>query len=201
PRLRALLAYTTLCALCAALATPLLAQNATTAYEIDPGHSSAQFTVKHLLISNVRGIIPIKEGQVETAPGSSIPVSLAATLDVTGVNTQNADRDKDLRGPDWFDVAKYPTIEFKSTGITSSDPNSFKVTGNLTLHGVTKSITLDGKVDGSVADRRGHEHVGYSATTSIDRRDFGMTALNAMGGALVAGTNVAISLEVEAVAR
>ena len=149
----------------------------------------------------MRGTIPIAAGSVETAAGATLPVSVAATLDATGLNTQNADRDKDLRGPDWFDVTKYPTIVFKSTKVVAGQGGSFTLSGDLTLHGVTQSVVLDCSTVGSTVDARGHRHIGYSATTSVDRRDYGMNVLKSNGGNLIAGTRVAISLEIEAAER
>ncbi len=190
-----------LAALLALQATPAAAQNAA-GYAIDPGHSSAEFKVQHLVVSNVRGTIPIVEGSVEIAAGTTLPSAVTATLDATGLNTQNADRDKDLRGPDWFDVTKFPTIVFKSTKVTAGDASSFKLSGDLTLRGVTKSVVLDCSTVGTTVDGRAHRHIGYSASTTLDRRDFGMNVLKSTpGGNLIAGTKVAISLEIEAVER
>ncbi len=188
-------------ALFALQAAPLAAQTTTAILAIDPGHSSAEFKVQHLVVSNVRGTIPIVEGTVETAAGATLPNSVSATLDATALNTQNADRDKDLRGSDWFDVAKYPTIVFKSTKVTPGNAGSFKLGGDLTLHGVTKGIVLDCSTVGTTVDGRGHRHIGYSASVTVDRRDYGMNVYKSNGGNLIAGTNVAISLEIEAVER
>jgi polyisoprenoid-binding protein YceI len=182
--------------------TPLAAQSTAATFAIDPAHSSAEFKVQHLVVSNVRGTIPISAGTVTVQPGATLPESVDATLDVAALSTGNADRDKDLRSPDWFDVSKYPTINFKSTKVAAASPGSFKVTGDLTLHGVTKSVVLDCSTVGKTVDGQGHTRIGYSATTSLERRDYGMDVMKATpGGNLIAGTNIAISLEIEVVQR
>jgi polyisoprenoid-binding protein YceI len=190
-----------LAALLIASGAPLAAQTSAV-YTIDPGHSSALFATKHLVISVVRGTIPIKEGIVTTDGATTAPATIAATLDAAGINSQNDNRDSELRGPDWLDVQKYPTIVFKSTSITNAPDGSFKALGNLTLHGVTKPVELDGKLVGSTVDGRGKQHIGYSATTTIDRTAFGMNFMRTTpGGGLIAGTSVDISLDVEVVAH
>jgi polyisoprenoid-binding protein YceI len=182
--------------------TPLAAQSAPATFAIDPGHSSAEFKVQHLVVSNVRGTIPIGSGTVTIAPGATLPDGISASLDAAGINTENADRDRDLRGADWFDVTKYPTIVFKSTKVVAGTSGSFKVTGDLTLHGVTKSVILDCSTVGKTVDGHGHARIGYSASTTLDRRDYGLNFMKATpGGNLIAGTNIAISLEIEVVAQ
>ena len=137
---------------------------------------------------------------METNAGSTLPISIGATLDATALDTKNGDRDSDLRGPKWLDVTQYPTITFSSTKITGTG-DAFTVVGDLTLHGVTKSVTLSGKSLGTVTDSRGNQHVGYEATTSFDRRDFGLNYMSQSGGALIAGTSVSITIDIEAVSR
>jgi polyisoprenoid-binding protein YceI len=170
-----------------------------TTWRVDPGHSNAGFTVRHLIVTNVKGAIPIQRATIQTAEGSTLPESIDAALDAAKLNTGNDDRDADLRGKDWFDVANFPAITFASTQI-SGTPDAFTVVGNLTLHGVTKSVTLAAKTLGTTTDGRGRRHVGYEVTTKIDRRDFGLTLMSQSGAALIAGTEVAITIEVEAVA-
>ena len=170
-----------------------------TTWRVDPGHSNAGFTVRHLIVTNVKGTIPIQRATIQTAEGSTLPESIDAIMDAAKLNTGNDDRDADLRGKDWFDVANFPAITFASTQI-SGTPDAFTVVGNLTLHGVTKSVTLAAKTLGTTTDGRGRRHVGYEVTTKIDRRDFGLTLMSQSGAALIAGTDVAIIIEVEAVA-
>ncbi len=170
-----------------------------TIWRVDPGHSNAEFSVRHLIITNVKGTIPIQQASLTTAPGSTRPLSVTATLDATKLNTGNDDRDADLRGKDFFDTANFATIAFASTQITGTS-DAFTIVGNLTVRGITKSVTLAAKALGTTTDGRGRVHAGYEATTVIDRRDFGMTVLSQSGGALIAATDVGITLEIEAVA-
>lgn len=165
----------------------------------DPNHTGAEFVVTHLAISHVHGTIPVIAWSATTGPGDA-PMTLTATLDARAIDSKSADRDSDLRGTDWLDVAKYPTISFKSTSAQPGPNGTFKIVGDLTLHGVTKTVTLDGKVEGSIVDGRGRRHVGYSATTAIDRRDFGLTwGKSTPGGAMIAGNDVTITLNAEGV--
>ncbi|HTV75269.1 MAG TPA: YceI family protein [Candidatus Acidoferrales bacterium] len=167
----------------------------------DVAHTSAEFVVTHLTISQVHGTIPVTSWQAVT-DSAYVPQSFTATLDATGVNTGDADRDKDLRGPDWFDVATYPTITFTSTKITLGPNDSFTAVGDLTMHGVTKSVTLQGQVLGSVIDAKGNRHVGYTATTTIDRRDFNLNwGKTTPGGQLIAAFEVTLNLEAEGIVQ
>jgi polyisoprenoid-binding protein YceI len=183
----------------AAMLGPAFAADAT--WRIDPAHSSAEFAIKHFALSSVRGTIPVKAGSIALAPGKDVPSSVSATLDVSGIDTKNDDRNKDLRSSDWFDTDKYPTGSFVSTAIAGTDGTKFTITGNLTLHGVTKSVTLQAALEGRGIGGRGEKRVAYSATTTIHRKDFGLAniATNATG-ALVVGDDADISLEVEGVA-
>jgi polyisoprenoid-binding protein YceI len=183
------------------IAATLAPVSAAETWHIDPGHSNATFSVRHLVISTVRGVVPIREGSITTA-GSSIPVAVAATLDASKIASGNDNRDSDLRGKDWLEVDKYPTMTFKSTKITAgADASTFAITGDLTIHAVTKSVTLNAKFFGTTTDARGHKHAGYEASVTIDRRAFGLNwAHTTPGGDLVAGNEVEITLDVEAVA-
>jgi polyisoprenoid-binding protein YceI len=165
----------------------------------DLNHSGAEFVVTHLSISHVHGTIPVSAWSATTGPGD-IPTGLTATLDARAIDTKSSDRDSDLRGADWLDVAKYPTITFKSTSVQPGQNGAFKLNGELTLHGVTKPVTLDGKVEGSIVDSHGRKHIGYSATTTIDRRDFGLNwGKTTPGGVFIAANDVAITINAEAI--
>jgi polyisoprenoid-binding protein YceI len=167
----------------------------------DAAHTSAEFVVTHLTISQVHGTIPVTAWQTVT-DSAYVPQSLTATLDATGITTGDADRDKDLRSADWFDVTTYPTITFTSTKITLGPNNSFTAVGNLTLHGVTKPVTLQGQVLGSVVDAKGNRHVGYTATTTIDRRDFNLNwGKTTPGGELIVAYSVTLNLEAEGIVQ
>lgn len=182
-----------------ALALPMAA-SADTLFG-DLPHSSAEFVVTHLTISNVHGTIPITSWQTTTKAGL-IPQSIDATLDARSIDTHDADRDKDLRGADWFEVEKYPTIEFKSTKVTPAASGTFTALGNLTLHGVTKTVKLNGQLLGNVVDNRGRTHVGYTASTTIDRRTFNLTwGQTTPAGQLIVGNDVRIDIQAEGILK
>jgi polyisoprenoid-binding protein YceI len=194
-------AFATIVALTLGSAASALASGEA-AWTVDPGHSSAAFTVKHLVITNVHGTIPIRHAAVTRSEASPIPTAIEATLDPSQIDTHNADRDKDLRGAAWFEADRYPTIVFKSTKIEPGAENAFNVIGDLTIHGITKSVLLAATFEGETVDGKGHHHAGYSATTTIDRRDFGLNwAHRTPGGALVAADTVTVTLDIEAVSN
>ncbi len=182
-------------ALGAALVTPALAAD----YTVDPAHSQATFTVTHLTVTKVSGQIPVQSARVVTGPGD-VPTLVEATLDLKGIDTREPDRDKDLRSPDFFEVDKYPTMTFVSKKI-EGPPSGFQLGGDLTFHGVTKPVTLAAKLEGKVTDGKGRTHLGYTATTTIDRRDWGLNWGKMNGGALIVGNEVTINLTVEAVSH
>jgi len=162
-------------------------------WQIDPMHSAAQFSVRHLGISTVRGQFEKLSGSVTYDPAALGKTSISASIDANSVNTRVEMRDNDLRSPNFFDVAKYPTITFKSKRIDPSGPGQLKVVGDLTIHGVTKEVTLD--VDGPtpvIKDPMGNSRMGASASTKINRRDFGVN-----GAPTMAGDEVVITLDIE----
>lgn len=168
----------------------------------DPGHSIAQFTVRHLGFTKVNGSILIGQAKIVAPQGSNMPTAITATLTAASIDTRNPDRDSDLKGPDWLDVGKYPTITFASTKVVPGDNDTFQVAGDLTIHGVTKPVTLAAHLDGTSLDGRGHHRASYSASTTIDRRDYGLLWANTTpGGSIVAGNDVEIDLSIEAVAQ
>ncbi len=181
----------------AVLAAPTLAPAST--WEIDPAHTNAQFAVKHLVISTVRGQLGKVAGVVQIDERDLTKSSVEATLDATGIDTREPKRDEHLRGPDFLDVAKYPTIAFKSTKVEKVADDKYKVTGDLTIRGVTKPVVLE--VVGSPApltDPFGNVKLGGVATTRIDRRAFGVSWSKSLeGGGLVVGDDVAITIDVE----
>src|ERR1700677_24014 len=166
----------------------------TQTWYLDPNHSAAQFSVRHMGISNVRGAFTKISGVVVDSPDLS-KASVNVTIDASSVDTRVEMRDKDLRSDHFFDVAKYPTITFQSKKVEPAGDGKLKVTGDLTMHGVTKEAVLD--VDGPtppMKDPRGNSHRGVSATTTISRADYGMTT-----GAPMVADQVAIQLDVELV--
>jgi polyisoprenoid-binding protein YceI len=187
--------------LAAALAVPALATPALAAdYAIDANHTQATFTVTHLAISRVTGKVPVTGGTVSVG-SNDMPTAISATFSAKDIDSQSADRDKDLRGADWFEVDKYPTMTFVSKSITGS-PQAFNVVGELTMHGVTKPVTLAGKTIGKMTDARNRTHVGYTATANLDRRDWNLNwGRTTPGGSLVAGNDVTIDINVEVVSK
>jgi len=175
---------------------------AQTTWNIDPAHSTAQFTVRHLGISNVTGSFTKVSGSVVLNDKDITQSQVAASIDVNSVDTRVDARDKDLKSPNFFDVEKYPTIEFKSKKITGS-AGKLKVIGDLTIHGATHEVTLD--VDGptpEVADPWGNARRGISATTSINRKDFNLTYNKMLGtGEAMIGDTVKIQIDAEIVKK
>ncbi len=181
-------------ALTAALAGPALAAD----YAVDPAHTQATFTVTHLAISRVSGKVPVTSGSVSLG-ANDVPSTITMTLSAKDIDTQSADRDKDLRSPDWFETDKFPTMTFVAKSITGT-PQALTINGDLTMHGVTKPVTFTAKEIGKMTDQRGRTHVGYSATTTLDRRQWGLNfGASTPGGSLVAGNDVSIDLNVEIV--
>lgn len=164
-------------------------------WNIDPFHSSAQFAVRHNGISTVRGAFAKLSGTVQYDPSDPTKTVIDVTIDANSVDTRVDPRDKDLRSPNFFDVEKFPSITFKSTRVEAQGAGKLKVTGDLSIHGVTKPVVLvvDGP-NGPNKDPRGNMHMGASATTAISRKDFGVNG--APGGV---GDDVQITIDVEMV--
>jgi polyisoprenoid-binding protein YceI len=162
-------------------------------WQIDPPHSAAQFSVRHLGISTVRGAFTKVSGTVHYDAANVGKSSLQATIDAASVDTRVEMRDKDLRGPNYLDVEKYPTITFMSKKVEAAGAGKLKITGDLTIHGVSKEVVLD--VDGPstpVKDPWGNQRIGASATTTINRMDYGVA-----GGKGMVGDSIAITLDIE----
>ncbi len=165
-------------------------------YNIDSAHTKVGFEISHLVISTVDGRFEQYSGEVEM--GKAITdTKIDATLQVASLTTGNADRDKHLKSPDFFDAAKFPTITFKSTKITGS-AGALKVTGDLTIHGVTKPVTLESKYMGVVNDPYGNNKIAFTAKGKISRKDFGLTWNKAIEAGPVVGDEVTLLLNVEA---
>jgi polyisoprenoid-binding protein YceI len=152
---------------CLAIIAALGAPNAARAdVTVDPNHTSATFSVKHLTISTVSGKIAIKDATISIAPDETL-TSAKAELDLSTIDTEVADRDNDLKSDHWFDIAKYPTMTFQSTKITG-DKSALTVVGNLTFDGKTNPVALTAVYQGSIKDSRGRAHIGYTATGIVD---------------------------------
>jgi polyisoprenoid-binding protein YceI len=185
-----------------ALLASLSALAQTSTWNIDPAHSTAQFTVRHLAISNVTGNFTKVTGSVVLNEKDITQSQVSASIDVSSVDTRVEARNKDLKSPNFFDVEKYPTIEFKSKRIASGG-GKLQVIGDLTIHGTTREVTLD--VDGptpALSDPWGNWRRGISATTTINRRDFNLTYNNLLQtGEAVVGDNVKIQIDAEMVKK
>ena len=184
-------------ALALALAVPGFGRAADT-YELDAAHTAVQFSVRHMMISNVRGEFTKLSGKATGDVANPTAATVEATIDATSIDTRNAKRDEHLRGPDFLDTAKFPTITFKSTKVEKAG-DGWKLTGDLTLHGVTKPVVLDVKdVTPPTKDPWGNTRIGAQATTKINRQDFGIVFSKTLdgGGALV-GDEIAITIDVE----
>ena len=182
-----------------ATAIPAAAAAQTQSWTIDPGHSAATFSVRHMVITNVKGEFDGPVGTASFDPKDLSTLRIEATIDARTVNTRNTDRDKDLRSDLFFDVAKHPRITFKSRNVSVESPGKLKVLGDLTIRGVTKPVTL--AVDGPTAEIKdiwGNRRIGATAMTTIDRRDFGLVYNRVLeGGGAVVGDQVSISLDIE----
>jgi polyisoprenoid-binding protein YceI len=185
-----------------ALLASLSALAQTSTWTIDPAHSTAQFTVRHLAISNVTGNFTKVTGSVVLNEKDITQSQVSAGIDVSSVDTRVEARNKDLKSPNFFDVEKYPTIEFKSKRIVSGG-GKLQVIGDLTIHGTTREVTLD--VDGptpELSDPWGNSRRGISATTTINRRDFNLTYNSLLKtGEAVVGDNVKIQIDAEMVKK
>lgn len=169
-------------------------------FEIDPSHSSAQFSVKHLGVSNVRGEFDKVTGAINVDEKDITRSTVNATIDATTINTREPKRDDHLKSADFFDVAKHPTIEFKSTKVEKAGSDEkLKVHGNLTMRGVTKPVVLDVEFPATeVKDPWGNAKRGATATTTINRKDFGLNWNKALeAGGLLVGDEVKITIDLE----
>jgi polyisoprenoid-binding protein YceI len=188
-------------ALAAAMAFSATA--ATTTWQIDPAHTAASFAVKHLMISTVRGEFKGVTGTVNWDEQDITKSTVDVTIDANTVNTAEPQRDADLKSDKFFDVAKYPTITFKSKKIEQVSVGKLKVTGDLTIHGITKEAVL--AVEGpsaSVKDPWGNTRVAISATTKVNRQDYGVKwNANIDGGGVVVGDDVNITIDMEMIKK
>ena len=170
-----------------------------TKWKLDPAHTLVEFSAKHLMITTVKGRITDVEGTIVSDERELRNSSVEATLKAATIDTRTEQRDQHLRSADFLNADQFPEIRFKSTRI-EGDKDSFKLTGDLTIRGVTRPIVLDVQFEGRTKDPWGGDRVGFSATGKIDRREFGLTWNQALEtGGVVVGNDVKINLEVEAV--
>jgi len=178
---------------------PALALATPTTWNLDPSHSQVGFGVKHLVISNVRGAFSKYEGKVVLDEADVTKSSVAATIDVNSLDTRVADRDAHLKSPDFFDAAKYPSMTFKSNKVAKAGQDKLIVTGDLSLHGVTKPVVLEVTTTPEVKGMYGETRRGFSATTKISRKDFGLAWNKLVEAGPAVGDEVTIALDLEVV--
>jgi len=168
-------------------------------WAVDRAHSSVSFTVRHLMVSKVRGQFADFDAEIVTAP-DPLDSTVSATVDLSSIDTGNADRDAHIRSVDFFDVDTHPTLTFRSTGVRR-DGDDFVVEGDLTLHGITRPVSLALEVNGfQHASPFGDVRAGFSATAEISRKDYGIEFnMPLEGGGVVVGDKVQIALEIEAI--
>lgn len=170
------------------------------AWQIDTVHSQVTFSVRHMMVSTVKGQFNVVRGQLSIDEAHPEHSWVEAEADVASINTRDEKRDAHLRSPDFFDAEQYPLITFKSTNVESLGGNEYRVTGDLTMHGITKSITFDAEYQGQLKDLYGMQRAGLTIKTTINRKDFGLNWNVALesGGVLVS-EKVAIEIELAAV--
>ena len=172
---------------------------ATETFDIDTSHSNVSFKIRHL-ISNTAGRFSDFSGSIAFDAADPARSSVSLTIKSASIDTADAKRDGHLKSPDFFDVAKYPELTFASTKISKSSGNTYNVTGNFTMHGVTREITIPVEILGVAKDPWGNERAGFSTSFTLDRKDYGIVwnkVLDA-GGTLL-GNEVAVSINIEAV--
>jgi polyisoprenoid-binding protein YceI len=187
---------TFLFALMALFAANIFAQDSS--WKLDAAHSKVGFSVSHLVISEVEGKFNKFDAKVTSTKSDFADSQIEFTADINSIDTDNEDRDKHLKSPDFFDAAKHDKLKFVSKSFKKVSENNFKVTGDLTIKGVTKPVTLDAAYGGTVKDPYGNTKAGFKLTGKISRKDFGLTwnALTEAGGAVV-GDEVNLVAKVE----
>ena len=189
------LAVITLAFLVASVAPALAAE-----YSVDASHSGIGFQIKHMTISKVNGSFGEFAGTFSFTEGDPASWQVSATIQIASIDTGNKDRDEHLLKEDFFDVAKYPTMEFKSTGVKMTSESEGVLQGELTMHGVTKTVELELEYNGSVVDPWGNERAGFSATGKINRKEWGLSYNSVMeAGGLTLGEDVKITLDIEGI--
>ncbi|HET9016144.1 MAG TPA: YceI family protein [Thermomicrobiaceae bacterium] len=169
-------------------------------WKIDPAHSEVGFSVRHMMISNVRGRFSDVSGTVQFDPADPTSGSVEASMSVASIDTRAEGRDNHLRSADFFDVEHYPTISFKSKRIERGRGDNYRIVGDLSLRDTTREIVLDAEFNGTHPDNYGNVRAGFSASTSFNRFDFGLNWNAAIEtGGVVVGDTVKVTLEIEAV--
>ncbi len=179
--------------------TPALALAGTSTWNIDASHSTSGFAVKHLVISTVRGQFTKTTGTIRLDDGDAARSTVEATIDAGTLDTRDGQRDGHLKSPDFLDTARYPTITFRSTKVAQVGKDQLAVSGDLTLHGVTRPVTLEVGTSPAVKGMFGETRRGFSATTRISRKDYGLAWNKAVEAGPVIGDEVIVTLDIEAV--
>ena len=169
-------------------------------FQIDQSHSEIQFSARHMMVSKVRGVFDKWDGTIALDPANPAKTTVDITIDAASINTKDAQRDGHLRSPDFLNVEKFPSVTFKSSKVEVTGDNTAKLTGDLTLSGVTKPAVLDVEYQGNAKSPWGTTNYGFSAHTKINREDWGLTWNAALetGGWLV-GKEISIDIELELV--
>jgi polyisoprenoid-binding protein YceI len=179
--------------------TLVVPQTATTTWNLDPVHSVAEFKVKHMMISNVKGQFTGIKGMLTLDEANVIDSYVEASIEAASINTRDPQRDAHLKSADFFDVDKFPSLSFKSTRVSRAGDGELAVTGNLTIHGITRNVvfTVEGPTP-PAKDPWGNTRLGLSASTKINRKDFGLTWNAALEtGGILLGDEVTITLDVQ----
>jgi len=167
-------------------------------WKLDSVHSDVSFSVRHMMVSKVRGRFTKVEATIVTAE-NPLDSSVTAEIDLASIDTGNSQRDDHIRSADFFEVEKYPTMSYRSSGV-AADGDDYRLEGELTLHGVTRSVPLKLELNGFTADPYGGQRTGFSASGEINRKDFGIDISVPMdGGGVVVGDKITIAIEAEAV--
>jgi polyisoprenoid-binding protein YceI len=168
-------------------------------YAIDASHSNVEFTARHMVITKVRGRFGKFTGTLTIADGAEVPTAVSVEIETASVDTRDEQRDTHLRSGDFLETEKYPAMTFVGTKIAGSGP-SFTITGDLTLHGVTKPVTLDAEYEGRGKDPWGNERISFGAKTKINRKEFGLTWSQTLEtGGLLVSDEIAIELEIQGI--
>jgi len=186
-----------------ALALSVASQASAEIWTIDPAHTVAGFTARHMMITNVTGVFEAAAGTIDYTPGNPGATKADITIEAKSINTRNTKRDTHLRTDDFINVEKYPTITFKSKRVQNVRADGFDMVGDLTIRDVTKEVVL--KVEGiapPIKDPQGNRRVGANATTTINRKDYGVAWNRTIeAGGVVVGDEVKITIEIEAVEK
>lgn len=172
-------------------------------YEVDPSHTRVGFGITHMMVSTVRGEFGTVSGKVEYDPANVAATKITAEIGITSVDTRDTKRDDHLRSPDFFDATKFPTMKFTSKAVKNASATGFDVVGDLTMHGVTREVTLHvDPISKEYKDPWGNQKAGTHATGVLNRKDFGMVYNSAIdGGGFILGDEVKIELDVELVRK